>query len=979
MFDPSPAPRVFGLPPGADFAGALVAGLRRRMAGQPPEAMGRVTLYLNSAGMLARVRAAFQAGPPAFLPRLMTLAMIGDDLATGLPPALPPLRRRLELAQLVAGLMRARPDFAPGSAVFDLADSLARLMDEMQGEGVPPEALEQKGLAEDHARHWERSLDFLRIIGRWTGTQGQPDPEARQRQAVLALIDRWQVAPPTAPVLIAGSTGSRGATALLMRAVAGLPQGAVILPGFDGDMPGPAWASLTAGPVPDEDHPQYRFAPLLAGLGLTPDQVADWQEDTAPDPARNRLLSLALRPAPVTDQWLAEGEERRPELPEATRGLTLIEAKGPRAEALAIAIALRQAAGEGQRAALITPDRNLARRVTAALDRWGIRPDDSAGRPLHLSAPGRFVRHIARLIGQPLTIEALLTLLKHPLTATGAGERGPHLRHARDLELHLRRHGPPFPDAATLQLWASAAADRMGWADWLAGWITSLPQVREGPLSDVTDTLFDLAGRLAAGPGGTVGASELWQAEAGRQTLATLQGLRAEAGAGGTFTAAAFSDLIDSLLMAGSLRDSDAAHPFIAIKGIREARELDADLVILGGLNDGVWPAAAPPDPWLSRQMRLKLGLLLPERQIGLAAHDFQQAVAAPRVILSRAIRDDEAETVPSRWLDRLTNLMRGLDGDAGVLAAMRQRGQVLTGLAARLEATTAVPPARRPAPRPPVEARPKELAVTAIRTLIRDPYEIYARHILRLRPLDPILPEADPRLRGEVLHKIVEQFVAHAPDAPETADQAHARLMTVAGAVMEEDIPWPSTRRFWLARIARFADWFIGRELARAGAAVPVLLEGTGGLPLPGGAFRLTARPDRIDRAGDGRLHIYDYKSGAPPSDKQQRQFDVQLPLTAAMAERGAFEQAGVAEVSAVTFIRLGGDGEERTTERASLDLEQVWTRLLQLIARYGQRETGYIARRALFETDELRDYDHLARFGEWQMSDPSAPEDVG
>ncbi len=978
MFDPSSRPRLFGLPPGADFPRALVAGLKARMTGQDPAAMAQVTLFLNTTKMRERVRAAFEESGAGFLPHLRLVSELGSDPLPGLPHAVPSLRRRLELAVLVGRLVERQKDFAPGTAVYDLADSLAGLMEEMQDEGVAPTAFEAPGLAEDHAVHWERSLNFLRIITPWFEADAQPDAPARQRAVTAALLARWQVQAPSDPILVAGSTGSRGTTALLMRAVACLPQGALVLPGFDFDMPDFGWNSLFSGAIPDEDHPQFRYAALLGHLALKSTDVAEWVAGTAPDPARNGLVSLALRPAPVTDQWLSEGQCLLP-LTQAAASLTLIEAQTPRQEALAVALALRAAHEEGRSATLISPDRTLARRVTAALDRWGIRPDDSAGRPLHLTAPGRLLRHVAALFGRPMTAEALLVLLKHPLTATGAEGRGDHLRLTRDLELKLRRYGPPFPRSDDLRAWGAAGSDasRGVWAEWLAGWTNALPVAAESSISAYTDTLLALTESLCAGPGGNAAASGLWQEDAGRAARACLEALQAEAPHGGQMTAAGFTDLLGALLQKEAVRDTDGTHRMISIRGSREAREVQADLVILSGLNEGIWPQPTAPDPWLSRQMRLNLGLLLPERQIGLAAHDFQQALAARQVILTRATRDDEAQTVPSRWLDRLINLMTGLEGEAGAVQAMRDRGRGWLRLAAALDHAPKGQPAGRPAPRPPVAARPRELPVTAIRTLIRDPYAIYARYILRLRPLDPLLAEPDPRLRGQVLHKIVERFVLERPldEAPEAARD---RLLTTAEHILQAEIAWPSAQRLWLARIARFANQFVMAEAGRADAGVPVVMEEGGKIDLPGLAFRLTARPDRIDQMQDGSLHIYDYKSGKAPSEDQVKHFEKQLPLQAAMAERGAFERLGPMPVSGCSYVELGAKGQVRSMTRDSLDPDAEWERLIKLIGRYLTAGQGYAARRAVFKTDETGDYDHLARFGEWQQSDPTAPEDV-
>lgn len=983
MFDPAAAPRLFALPPGVDFPAELVRGILARTDGQPPEALARVTVYLNTQRMRRRVRAVFDETGARLLPRLRLLTDIGRDPLPGLEPAVPPLRRRLELARMVGRLVSAAPDFAPGSAVYDLADSLAELMAEMQDEGVPPDTL--AGIdAADHAAHWQRSLAFIRIVTRYFDGSEAPDPEARQRRMVEALTLAWQIEPPTDPVIVAGSTGSRGATSLFLQAVARLPQGAVVLPGLDPDLPGAVWNSLDSGTFPAEDHPQYRFLALARALGLQPGAIPAWTAALPPCPARNRLVSLALRPAPVTDQWLTEGARLDP-LGPATAAVTLIEAPDPRSEALAIAVKLRQAAEDGRRAALVTPDRMLTRRVTAALDRWGIVPDDSAGIPLILSAPGRFLRHVAALFGRKPGIEAVLTLLKHPLTATGGTERGPHLRFTRELELALRRHGPVFPDAPDFAAWAATGPDdgRAAWAGWIGTALSGVQVADERPLSAWLEMHIALAETLAAGPGGHAGASQLWQSPAGQEARRIVDELAREAAHGGDFGPGDYADLVAALLGNGSVRQPEGAHPRIAIWGTLEARVQGADLVILGGLNDGIWPELPPPDPWLSRRMRMEAGLRLPERRIGLSAHDFQQAVAAQEVVLSRAMRDAEAETVASRWLNRLTNLMGGLPATGGpaALAAMRARGAALVALALRIEAPQAgdiTPRARRPAPCPPVAARPRELPVTAISTLIRDPYAVYARRILRLRPLDPIAPEPDARLRGQALHLIMERFIRQRPDA-EPPEAARARLLATAETVLASEIPWPSARRFWRAQIDRIADRFLEDEAARATAGVPVVIEKSGSVSLERADFTLSARPDRIDLLTDGRVHIYDYKSGTPPGAKEQRHFEKQLLLEAAMAERGAFRALGPREVAGASYIGLGAGAPVVAADLSGDAVAETWRGLQALVACYRDPGQGYIARRAMQGSRSSSDYDQLSRFGEWDLGDPSDPQRVG
>ncbi|MFN4057738.1 MAG: PD-(D/E)XK nuclease family protein [Roseinatronobacter sp.] len=973
IFAPQSTPRVFALPPGANFPQALAQGLAPRLAALDPVARARVLILVNSARMQRRVRAELAALGPGLMPQVrLVTEPLGFAQARDLPPAVPPLRRRLVLAQLVARLLDADPGLAPRAALYDLADSLARLFSEMQAEGVASARVLSLDVS-NHSAHWARAQRFLALVDTVLAPDAL-DPEGRLRAQVTALIDFWALDPPLDPIIVAGSTGSRGTTALLMQAVARLPQGAIVLPGFDFDMPDALWPLLDDA-LQAEDHPQFRYRRLMRALDLAPGDVALWRDATDPDPARNRVLSLALRPAPVADGWLRDGGALGDLRPACAR-LSLIEAPTPRAEAMAIALALREAAEMGRKAALVTPDRDLSRMVAAALDRWRIVPDDSGGRPLALTAPGRLLRHAGALMARRVDGLALLTALKHPLTHSGAG-RGEHLLHTRDLELYIRRKGLAYPDAPMLRAWANAQGCD-AWGAWLADLLPPPPDATPRPLADWLARHLALTEALVRGAEPDAPATPLWAEAAGHEARAAMDALALEAPNGGAMSIADYLPFVTAYLHARQVRDPVTPHPDIMIWGTLEARVQGADLVIVAGLNEGVWPKAPDPDPWLNRRMRAEAGLLLPERQIGLSAHDFQQAACAPEVILSRAKRSTDAPTIPSRWLNRLTNLLAGLPDGHGpeALAQMQARGRVWLDRATAFEAQRAHlpgdPPALRPAPRPPVAARPRELSVTAFKTLIRDPYAIYASRILGLRPLAPLRPSADALLRGTVLHKVIEEFTK-APPAPDP----RAQLLDLARATIAQAVPWPAAQALMLARLARVADDFLRFHAAQPGQIA--LCEGKGRLNLTTPPFTITAKADRIDLWPDGVAHVIDYKTGNPPSTSEQKAFDKQLLLQALMTSEGAFDGLDPLQVARITFVGLGGTFKLVETQITEVLLTDLRRDLEQLLTAYLDPATGYIARRALKGERDASDYDHLSRFGEWTLQDDPAPLPVG
>jgi double-strand break repair protein AddB len=984
-----PSPRVFGLPPGADVLQEVARGLARRMGGAPPEAWGRVTLWLPTRRMRRRLLDLLAEGGHGILPRVRLLSELGlDPAGAGLPPPVPSLRRRLELARLIAALLDREPDLAPRARLFDLSDSLAALMEEMQGEGVSPAVIAGLDVS-DQSGHWARSLRFLQVLAPWFEEAGAPDGEARARRVAERLARAWLTEPPGDPVIVAGSTGARGATARLMEAVARLPQGAVILPGFDRHLPPEVWERLL-DPLTAEDHPQSRAACFLQRLPLEPEEVRPWTAWDAPVPARARLVSLAMRPPPVTDQWLAEGPTLGPLAP-ACEGLTLLEAPSPRLEAEAIALRLRHAVDGDITAALVTPDRTLARRVAACLDRWGVTPDDSAGEPLALSPPGRLLRQVAELRGRAPTPEAVLALLKHPLVRAGE-ERGAHMAQAHALELHLRRRGPAGLAPGSLRRWAEgregepADRRRIAWAAWLTGVLGRLDAApatafRRRPLAEHLEEHVRAAETLCAP--GAEGANPLWAEAAGRAAREAVERLARHAEAGGAVTARDYAHLLDGILRAEEVRRPDRGHPRVLIWGTQEAQGQGADLVILAGLNEGTWPAPAPGDPWLNRRLREKAGLPLPERRIGGAAHDFAQGLGAREVWLTRAVRTDEAPTTPSRWLNRLLNLIGGLPAQGGreALAGMRRRAEPwLRGADALAQATNREAPARRPSPRPPAHARLRRLSVTMVERLLRDPYSVYAAEVLRLRALDPLTPQPDALERGTHLHKVMERFVRDdlGPlEGPLDLQAARALLLARAEAVLADECGWPVHRRLWAAQLGRAAHALLLGEAERRARARPQLFEVRGEVAVAG--VLIVGKADRIDVGPDGRVHILDYKTGEPPSLKRQKHFAKQLLIEAAMAERGAFGALGPVEVAGAAYVGLGAEARVVHAPLDEVPTGRVWDELALLLARYAEPSRGFSARIAVDSDRHEGEHDHLARFGEWGHSDAVQPEVVG
>lgn len=604
-------------------------------------------------------------------------------------------------------------------------------------------------------------------------------------------------------------------------------------------------------------------------MGVARDEVTRWRGGGAmvnwgadADPARGRAIANALAPAEHTGKWteLAAADRR-------LAGIAAAELATPAEEAQAIALALRGMLEEpGRTAALVTPDRALARRVAAHLQRWNIAIDDTAGRPLAILPPGVLLLLLAEAAAQRFAPLALLALLKHPLVC-GDGERLDWLDGVRVLDRALRGPRPPAGLAGIGTGLERRAA---------AFWATAMPL-----LAPVRDT-FDagpqpLAGLLAClrEAATALCGDALWAGPAGRAAAEFLAELEVQAAAGPALVdPAELPALLRTLLDEVAVRPPQGGHPRLAIYGLIEARLQSADLMVLGGLNEGVWPGRPAPDPWLAPRIRTALGLPGLERRIGIAAHDFVQALGAPRALVTRSRRDASAPALASRFWLRLQ-----------AMAADRfERDAALEAWTRDLDASSEFAPEPRPEPRPAPELRPRSISVTEVDRLKADPYAFYARRVLGLAPLDPVDADPSAAWRGTAVHDILEAWWKEDRCAP------HA-LRPRALALLAEAEVHPLLRALWQPRLREAIDWIADKVAEHASDGRHVLAaEGRGAIEVAG--VRLSGRYDRVDRLADGGIGVIDYKTGKPPSSAAVRNgFSLQLGLLGLIAERGGFD----------------------------------------------------------------------------------------
>lgn len=976
---------LYTIPPHLPFLDAVAAEWLDR-AGNDPLAVARGLILLptrRAARSLAEAFLRVSGGQALLLPRIVALGALDEaplalTRALDLPPAVEPAQRLAVLSRLILAMGGANGAPRTIDRAWPLAAELAALMDEAERSGIDL-AARLPGAAEARfAAHWEETLKFLRIVTEtwpvWLAEQGLMNPAARQVALLDAQAAAWAESPPAERVLLAGTTAAIPAVARLARVIAGLPSGAVVLPGLDTTMTDDAWEALEAS------HPQAGLRRLLNGLGATRGDVRPWPVAPASEVPVDRAgtLARALLPGAALRDWTGDG-------PMAIGGLWRLSPADQQEEAAAIALVLRGALETpGARAALVTPDRDLAGRVATELARYGVVADDSAGEPVAATPPAVFLRLLAVALAEHLAPVPLLAVLKHPLAAAGMAPAACRAA-ARALELAGLRGPRPRPGLVGLRQRAEGATDPL-----VAVLLVRLeaclePALRmdasvEAAPAAMLAALIESAERLAA-TDELPGPSRLWAAEEGEALATALAAAQAALPVIGDQPHGILPGLLDAVLEGQVARTrralrggATAEHPRVFIWGLLEARLQSAETLVLGGLVEGVWPPLVEPGPWLSRPMRAEIGLPSPEEAVGQTAHDFAQAAcAAPEVVLSCPRRRDGAPAVPARWLTRLEIFLKGRNESLPEHPAapwVRQLDQPRDG--AR--------PVAPPQPRPAVALRPRRLSVTEIETWLRDPYAIYAKHVLKLRPLDALDQETDAADYGQVVHAGLHRFLrAHGTAWP---PQAAARLREALGFALAQTEPREALRAWWSPRLDRIADWVAETEAARRAAAPPRAIaseaEGIWRLAAPRG-FDLIGRADRLELREGGRLAILDYKTGSPPSQTDvEAGLAPQLLLEAAMAAAGAFGDPFVAPAAELIYWHLSGGFDRGTStslfkgDAAAIGaaVEGAARALQRLIAAFEDPGRAYLSHPHPARAPRFADYAQLARVAEWSAA---------
>lgn len=923
------------------------------------------------------------------LPRVRPIGDADEDLladafpAEPVPDAVSPMGQLFLLLGLIDEWAEAHPHLALAAEVrasrsqsLGLALSLAELVMQLQTEekdvdfaGVFSEL--------DLAEHRLTILSLLGLVNeqlpKRLHARDLLGPAARRNLLIRLEARRIAQDPGSGPIIAAGSTGTNPATRDLLKAIADHPQGAVILPGLDGTLDAPSWEQ--AGP----NHPQHALKILLAHLDVDRAHVRDLCE-TSP---RMILAREVMRPAGTTEQWADPALLPRSAVDAARAGLRLIEAPDRQIEARSVALLLREVLETPDRtAALVTPDRDLAQMVTADVARWSAAVDDSGGEPLIRFGRAQLCKLLIDCVEQDFSPAALVALLSHPHVTLGcAPDEARRLAQLFELAL-LRQDLPPagpgqftatlaqVQHLTTLDRHAPRYLQQPGDAGWqalgqfAARFSAALQPLVRAPAADlaghvqlVMASLAMLAPQPDATPSGQLFADvmEALQQESPHHPHGSL--------------ARALVSMVWALRQE-TLRPQRPDATRLAIFGLAEARMIEADLVVMAGLNETIWPAAADPGPWINRAMRDSLGLSQPERSIGQTAHDLAQGLLHRNVVLSWSRRAGTAPLMPSRWILRLRALL-----EKSEIPPQQQLDVTVPALARLLDTPVSASSLAMPCPAPPVDLRPVSFSVTEIEKLIRDPYAIFARRVLALQPLDPLGGTADHALRGTLFHEALRRFVQ---DSGETAEQ----LIEAGRVVFTPYMNHPEVQHFWWPRFRRMALAFAEEDALLRQDIVARVVErrGSAVFTIAGREHTLRAQADRIDVTTTGKARFIDYKTGAIPTARQvEAGLNPQLTLEAAILRHGTFEGLEATDTDDLLYIRAGGGRPpvevlslaEKLTATDVVSLSELhFAGLKSLLSQYQAAGQGYVPRAVMHKEGDASDFDHLSRFAEWSRS---------
>lgn len=969
---------IYTIPASCSFIDELVKGLWAQ-SGEDFGKLSEMFVLMPSRRACRSLSEAFLRffdGKPSLLPQMTPLGDINEDelqilshdtdfiqSVMALPPSLSSLKRTF----LIAPLLLEKSELVTSmDQAIALARELGQFLDEIVTEGANIEDL--KNIVPDNmAEHWQKTLSFLQVLFEdWPAilkANGVIDPAERRNRIIEIQSNLWAQTNPDYPIIVAGVSGSIPAAAKLIQTVLSLPNGQIILPAVDVVMDEASWN------VMPESHPQFGFKKLFSDIGITRHELSVYPFINERNTEKERLISEVMRPSDTSDQWMKLKKFDK----DIVNHFEWIEAENDNEEALCVALILREALEvKNQTASLVTPDRNLARRISSLMKRWNINVDDTGGVPLHQTQVGSWLHLTAQMIEDNFSALSLLNVVKHPFAGWGM-DKFKLNEYAYNLDKDFLRGQISYPNLDEL-------IAQLNEQNQETGWLTSLKE-QSAPFTKIytTKTEFSslihahiaLAENLATSAD-IKGKEILWRGDDGEtaaQFLAELYDVLKDTRFhhSGEFS---YAKIFKELMLGYQVRAKYGTHSKLSIMGLMESRLVHSDVLILSGLNEAVWPPEPKIDPFLSRKMRMDAQLPTGDKAIGMAAHDFVEKFGSNKVFITRSLKSGGAPTVPSRWLLRLETVLE----KSGISKA---RNTQYISWARDMDRPEKVVPLQRPMPKPSLQTRPLSYSVSSIAKLMKNPYGFYAEKVLGLRKCDPIGKKPDTRDKGNFIHAVMEEFCTLYPDTLD--DNAKDVLLEIGERKLPEFCNNAAQQTFWWQRFKQLSSWVIEVETEWRNLARVHLTEKRGETKITDSGFEFTlhATADRIDQMRDGSGYaIVDYKTGGAPSDKDMVNGRApQLPLEALIVEDGGYQ--GIRQDSDVVSLQhwiLKGtnENEQNSFSLKNITMEDllIQTRdgVTKLLVAFMNEEIPYNIFIQTGSDEKYNDYDHLERVQEWR-----------
>ncbi len=964
--------RIFNVSAGDSFVDVLAQNFLAQYQNDQAEKLAQVLFLLPNRRACRDLADAFVRANglvPTILPRMLPVAEAEEDeillsgqgdLLKALPAAVGTTERLLFLTRQILrhdkilGVQAITP-----AQAYELAQNLAQFLDAVYQHDLSMDKLDLLSAeAQIYAEHWQRTLDLLAVIRQiWPqelARQNKIDMMQRRQQLLEAELTYWQQTKTTQRIVVAGITAAFPMLKKLVQTVLDLQNGEVWLYGLDRHLSAEDWQQVKVF------HPQYELKELLDYLNFPRTAVQDIGEKSP----REVLIAECMRPAPTTAVW--RDLYNNQQLYKALHGLHFVECDDMRQEANAIALIMRHTLEQPEKTvALVTSNRNLARRVVAELKRWNITADDSAGQPLSLTPIGIYLRLIIEAVGSGLAEADCLALLKHPFTACGMA-KAQCRKLARRIELYWRG-SRKMADGLNEEEKNLVATLRQCLKP-----LTELYAQKSVSLAEMLTAHIHVSETLATSDEKS-GDKIIWRQDAGQMAADFVNDILSSSTIFEAIAPHNYGQLLTKMLQTQNVRVRYGMHPRVKILGPIEARLTQFDVTIIGEVNEGFWPAQPPVDMWMSRQMRTTFGLPDMERNIGLAAADFAHLLNAKDVYLTRAVRLDGTPTAKSRWLLRLETVLTALFGKKEKIYDLYDRQY--TAWAKFAERAEVVKPIKAPAPQPSVEKRPLKLSASNINALLRDPYTIFAKYILQLYPLDEPDRPFDRRDYGNMVHKTVELFNRqYGADFPANAKE---ELLRIGEELFNAARVPAEIRVFWWPKFEQTVDWLVTTEQAYRQNVTTIYNEIEGRMRWPlsdGREVIISGKADRIDVTSDGGLNIIDYKTGSSGYPQSMKEFQFghvpQLPTEALIALNGGYEKIkSPVKIKSLRYWLLGKDCKELDEVASEQVIAITAANIKQRLHQFYEQipPAPYVYKPDPSSTPKYSDYEHLARYQEW------------